>query len=88
MKIHPMGETMKNINISKRFTLLAGLCLFLIADQGFAQYTVGESLDQQTRDKIVNYCSNESGSEALGSLLVPAQDESTRVVWLSFFASW
>jgi len=51
-------------------------------------YDVGATLSQQTLAKTVTYCANGSGSETLGNLLVPGAGESTRVLWLSFFASW
>ena len=62
--------------------------LFAITGAGFGQYTVGETLSQQTRDRTVYFCANAVGSETIGDLLVPDTGEPTRVLWINFFASW
>lgn len=65
-------------------TLVLGLNLSLV----LGQYSVGQSISQDTRGKAVSFCANENGTTTLGNLLEPATGEPTRVVWLNFFASW
>ncbi len=74
-------------SIISRVVMLT-LSLNLLSTQALGQYAVGESISQQTRDRVLEYCSNGTGSETLGNLLIPGEDEPTRVLWLSFFASW
>ena len=64
------------------------LSIHLLASMAFGQYSVGQSMSQTTRDKVVSYCANDAGNVTLGSLLEPEQGVPTRVVWLNFFASW
>ncbi len=54
----------------------------------YGYYGVGDTIDQQTRNRTVIYCANGSGTETVGSLLNPGAGEPTRVLWFSFFASW
>jgi len=64
------------------------LALSLVSSMAFGQYSVGESISQQTKDRTVIFCANELGNETIGELLTPASGEPTRVLWLNFFASW
>ncbi|MCF7826172.1 MAG: hypothetical protein K9M55_05800 [Candidatus Marinimicrobia bacterium] len=64
------------------------LSLTLLTSMAFGQYTVGQTIDQSTRDKIVSFCANDAGNISLGDLLVPEQGSSNRVLWLNFFESW
>lgn len=70
----------------KYFTTL--LVVSLNMSFALGQYSVGQTITQATRDKVVQFCANGSGSSSLGDLLNPAQGEPTRVVWLNFFESW
>ncbi|NQV14833.1 hypothetical protein HQ531_05185 [bacterium] len=54
----------------------------------FGQYEVGETINQETRERTVFYCANAEGSEPLGDLLNPAEGELNRVLWINFFGSW
>jgi len=67
--------------------IIYALVLSLNLSLAMGQYTVGQTITQSTRDKVVQFCANGSGSSSLGDLLVPAQGEPRRVVWLNFFAS-
>jgi len=60
----------------------------ILSIQAFGQYGVGEILSEQTRGRTIQFCANETGTETIGNLLIPAIGESARVLWLSFFASW
>jgi len=64
------------------------LSIYLFTSMALGQYNVGETISQTTRDKVVSFCSNGSGSSTLGALLEPEQGVATRVVWLNFFESW
>jgi len=56
--------------------------------QAEAYYQVGESLSQETLDKVVSYCANGGQDEALSQLLIPGDGQPTRVLLINFFASW
>ena len=81
---------MKHLSIMNTRSGIRGLAIAvsLLSSFAFGQYTVGESISQQTRDRTLTYCANAVGSETIGELLVPGDGEPTRVLWLSFFASW
>ncbi|NQV43074.1 MAG: hypothetical protein HQ506_12040 [Candidatus Marinimicrobia bacterium] len=64
------------------------LSIYVLTASAFAQYSVGQTISQTTRDKVVSYCANDAGNISLGDLLVPESGEATRVVWLNFFESW
>lgn len=71
-----------------QYIKMTSLGLVLFASSSFAQYSVGETISQATRDKVVSYCANDVGNMTLGNLLVPETGVATRVVWLNFFESW
>jgi hypothetical protein len=79
---------MINRGRSGQFIIALVLSLGVLTTTAFAQYSVGETISQDTRDKIVSFCANDAGSVTLGDLLIPEQGLGTRVVWLNFFESW
>jgi len=64
------------------------LSLTLFSSMAFGQYTMGQTIDQSTRDKVVSFCANDAGNTSLENLLVPEQGALNRVLWLNFFESW
>lgn len=74
--------------IKRIFVVVAILGLFMFNSSLWAQYTVGESLNESSLAALVSYCANGSGSETIAELLTPAAGEPTRVLWLNFFESW
>ena len=64
------------------------LSIYLLGTEAYGQYSVGQTISQATRDRVVSFCANDAGDVTLGSLLEPDQGMDTRVVWLNFFASW
>lgn len=81
---------MKSFYIQNAFTGLNVVIMLLILSStaAYGQYIVGETISQTTRERAVAYCAGEPGNETLGNLLIPAEGEPTRVLWLNFFASW
>ena len=79
---------MNNKKDTRRLIIALVLSINLFASLALGQYTVGQTISQSTRDKVVSFCANDNGSNSLGNLLVPKQGEATRVVWLNFFESW
>ncbi|MBT4034414.1 MAG: hypothetical protein HOB84_06405 [Candidatus Marinimicrobia bacterium] len=78
-----------NYRKGARLTAIAMvLNIFMLGSVAFGQYSVGQTITQATRDKVVSFCANDAGNVTLGSLLVPEQGGATRVVWLNFFESW
>jgi hypothetical protein len=79
------------MNIQKRligFTLTIVLSFSFFTSVSYAQYTVGETISQDSRDRVVSFCANGVGTQTVGQLLSPGQGESARVLWLNFFESW
>ncbi len=79
---------MKKSNRSRQVVIALILSIYMLTSAAIAQYSVGQTISQTTRDKIVSYCANDAGDVSLGNLLVPEPGNATRVVWLNFFASW
>ncbi|MBT3227996.1 MAG: hypothetical protein HOD43_07580 [Candidatus Marinimicrobia bacterium] len=79
---------MKNKNRTRTLTIALVLNINLFASMALGQYSVGQTISQTTRDKVVSICANGSGNSTLGTLLEPEQGLATRVVWLNFFESW
>ncbi len=76
-------------NVGKRGLIISlAMMIYLFSSVTYGQYTVGQTISQATRDKIVSLCANSSGNVSLGSLLEPEQGMSNRVLWLNFFESW
>ncbi len=72
-----------------KFSILALVfSIHFLGSVAIGQYSVGQTISQTTRDKVVSFCANDAGNVTLGSLLEPDQGTDTRVVWLNFFASW
>ena len=71
-----------------QYIKMTSLGLVLFASSSSAQYSVGQTISQVTRDKVVSYCANGDEDITLGNLLVPGVGEPTRVVFLNFFESW
>ncbi len=78
---------MKNLEGTRILFIALVMSLNLLGSTALGQYSVGQSISQSTRDKIVSFCANDNGSVSLGSLLEPGQGEFTRVLWLNFFES-
>jgi len=79
---------MKIQNRLKTLTFSIVLSFSFFTTASYGQYTVGQSLSQESLDRIVNFCANGAGSQTVGQLLSPGQGETTRVLWLNFFESW
>ncbi|NQT61934.1 MAG: hypothetical protein HQ556_03150 [Candidatus Marinimicrobia bacterium] len=78
-----------NYRKGARLSILAMvLSIFMLGTMAYGQYSVGQTISQTTRDKVVSFCANDAGNVTLGSLLVPEQGDANRVVWLNFFESW
>ncbi|MBC8375797.1 MAG: hypothetical protein H8E26_07100 [FCB group bacterium] len=78
-----------NFRKGARFSIIAiVLSIFISGTMAYGQYSVGQTISQATRDKVVSFCANDAGNISLGSLLVPEQGDANRVVWLNFFESW
>ncbi|NQV49934.1 MAG: hypothetical protein HQ507_05535 [Candidatus Marinimicrobia bacterium] len=75
-------------NRSKFLIVSLALSLNLFISVAFGQYTVGQSISQESRDRLVNFCANGAGTQTVGQLLSPGQGEAVRVLWLNFFESW
>ena len=75
-------------NRSKFLIVSLALSLNLFISVAFGQYTVGQSISQESRDRLVNFCANSAGTQTIGQLLSPGQGETVRVLWLNFFESW
>ncbi len=79
---------MKRQKRTGHLMIALSLSIYMLTSAVFAQYSVGQTISQDTRDKVVSYCANDAGNISLGDLLVPESGEPTRVVWLNFFESW
>mgnify|MGYP006919317716 CR=1 FL=1 len=79
---------MKKPNGPGHLIIALVLSIHLLTSAAFAQYSVGQTISQATRDKVVSYCANDAGNVSLGDLLPPEPGVDARVVWLNFFASW
>ncbi len=79
---------MTNNKRTRSFLIALVISINLFTSLAMGQYSVGQTISQSTRDKLVSFCANDNGSTSLGNLLIPGQGEATRVVWLNFFESW
>ena len=74
-------------NIRMRlFSILLGTVLISPSLQAY--YNVGDQISQTTRDRVIQYCANNSLNMPLGQLLLAGEGEPTRVLLINFFASW
>jgi hypothetical protein len=82
------GVGMKKSGRSRHLVIALVISLHMFASAAFAQYSVGQTIAQVTRDRVVTFCANDAGNISLGELLAPEPGVATRVVWLNFFESW
>ena len=79
---------MKKPSRSRHLIFALLFSITMLTSTALAQYSVGQTISQTTRDKVVSYCANDAGDISLGNLLIPEAGVATRVVWLNFFESW
>ena len=72
-----------------KLNLLILIGLLSLSQIGNAQpYNEGETLTDETLDRVISFCSNGPDEMTLRELLVDQNDGSPNAVWLSFFATW
>ena len=82
------GAYMNFKKVTRLTSIALVLSIYLLGTEAYGQYSVGQTISQATRDRVVSFCASDAGDVTLGSLLEPDQGMDTRVVWLNFFASW